>query len=123
MYAKEINLKKTFTEFMSELKHFTGTEKYHKSFLNTRLTDGVNYLAENLECFWLMDDIAIFARPYARLGLLIVEYCDNKKELTISDGDKILVKNQYKNTQFSIKPTSKIIIYFCDNVLLLPSEN
>ncbi|WP_416431285.1 DUF6876 family protein [Piscirickettsia salmonis] len=60
-------------------------------------TDGVNYLAENLECFWLMDDIAIFARPYARLGLLIVEYCNNKKELTISDSDKFLVKNQYYN--------------------------
>ncbi|QGO00234.1 hypothetical protein Psal006b_03271 (plasmid) [Piscirickettsia salmonis] len=36
MYAKEINLKKTFTEFMSELKHFTETEKYHKSFLALR---------------------------------------------------------------------------------------
>ncbi|MGJ3495533.1 DUF6876 family protein [Piscirickettsia salmonis] len=122
MYAKEINLKKTFTEFMNELKHFTGTEKYHKSFLNTYVTDGVNYLAENLDCFWLMDDIAIFARPYTRLGLIIVEYFDNKKVLTISDGNRILVKNKYKDSSFSIKPTSKITIYFCDNVLLLPSE-
>ncbi|APS56953.1 DUF6876 family protein [Piscirickettsia salmonis] len=95
MYAKEINLKKTFTEFMSELKHFTGTEKYHKSFLNTRLTDGVNYLAENLECFWLMDDIAIFARPYARLGLLIVEYCNNKKEGTVAKNYSELQKGYF----------------------------
>ena len=70
-----------------------------------------------------MDDIAIFAKPHKARGLLIAEYDDSKKALTIFDNEQVVARNKYDYTSFSIDPTSKIIVYFCDDVIFLPSEN
>lgn len=43
---------------LQNLKHFCGTEQYYKHFLGIRYTDGVKYLAENAQCYWLIDAIA-----------------------------------------------------------------
>ena len=40
------------------LRHFTGTEQYHRFHSRTVLTDGALYLAEVARCFWLMDVFA-----------------------------------------------------------------
>ena len=42
----------------STLKQFTGTERYYRISRRHLLTDGTKYLAENAECFWMMDAIA-----------------------------------------------------------------
>jgi hypothetical protein len=42
-------------ELKSALKHFTGTEKYHRISPKAVLTDGTQYLAETASCYWLMD--------------------------------------------------------------------
>ena len=44
----------------SDLAHFTGTSQYYKYLAGTVLTDGTRYLAEEGECFWLMDAIASY---------------------------------------------------------------
>lgn len=52
---------KTAQEIEAGLTNFYGTEAYHRlSALFPRVvaTDGVKWLAENAECFWLMDIIA-----------------------------------------------------------------
>ena len=47
---------KSYTELAVSLLNFTGTEAYHKvSIFPILLTDGAHYLAENAECYWLMD--------------------------------------------------------------------
>jgi len=45
---------------MQELSQFTGTETYYKAscFGNLVLTDGMNYLRNKLNCFWLIDIVA-----------------------------------------------------------------
>jgi hypothetical protein len=45
---------------MQELSQFTGTETYHKAsfFGDLVLTDGMNYLRNKLNCFWLIDIVA-----------------------------------------------------------------
>jgi hypothetical protein len=42
----------------TQLAHFTDTEKYYRISRRHVLTDGANYLAEEAECFWMMDAIA-----------------------------------------------------------------
>ena len=39
----------------SQLSHFTGTERYYRISRRHLLTDGTKYLAEEAECFWLID--------------------------------------------------------------------
>lgn len=41
----------------SVLSQFTGTERYFRISRRHLLTDGTKYLAEQAECFWLMDAI------------------------------------------------------------------
>jgi hypothetical protein len=49
-------MRKTFDPAM--LTHFTGTERYYRISRRHLLTDGTKYLAEEAECFWMMDAIA-----------------------------------------------------------------
>jgi hypothetical protein len=42
----------------AQLSHFTGTEKYYRISRRHLLTEGTKYLAEEAECFWMMDAIA-----------------------------------------------------------------
>ena len=42
----------------SQLSHFTGTERYYRISRRHLLTNGTKYLAEEAECFWMMDAIA-----------------------------------------------------------------
>ena len=42
-------------ELEEELAQFHGTTKYYKNFTGLLYTDGVRYLAERAECYWLID--------------------------------------------------------------------
>lgn len=44
-------------EALKNLEAFTGTEGYHRISNHCLLTDGAKHLAENADCFWLMDII------------------------------------------------------------------
>ena len=48
------------TELRQGLGQFYGTERYHRLTLGNAIlaTDGVAWLAQNAECFWLVDEIA-----------------------------------------------------------------
>ena len=56
-------------EFLKELKQHIGTYYYYKFNLFSKmvLTDGVKYLADSLNCYWLMDIVAgVEYRPLIR---------------------------------------------------------
>lgn len=41
---------------LRDLSNFTGTENYYNStFKSLNLTDGIHYLREKLNCYWLID--------------------------------------------------------------------
>jgi hypothetical protein len=44
-------------EILSELKNFTGTEQYFKASIlyDLSLTEGINFLRNKLNCYWLID--------------------------------------------------------------------
>jgi len=60
-------------EIQNGLAHMTGTEAYHRlSPLHGRMvcTDGVAWLAENADCFWLIDIIASYQSRCAKDEML-----------------------------------------------------
>lgn len=40
------------------LEHFCGSEEFYKHFLGIHYTEGVKYLAQNSQSYWLIDAIA-----------------------------------------------------------------
>jgi hypothetical protein len=47
----------------ARLEQFTGTTQYYQagmSFMNTNMTDGAHYVAEQAGAYWLMDAIASY---------------------------------------------------------------
>ena len=124
------------TELATVLAHFTGTESYtnlrypwlRKRFL---LTDGVQYLAEKAQAYWLMDAIAshqinkkVAAEPFQVWTLSVNE--KHEAILTCTDGDKTeLVRQDIPGTDF---PLTSITLYASQDdylggrVVMLTSE-
>ena len=55
---------------LKTLHGFSRTEQYHRVHPNLLLTDGVKFLCENAECFWLMDIVASYLPKCARDPML-----------------------------------------------------
>jgi hypothetical protein len=121
----------TNKQALNNLGQFTGTDQYHRH-LNLLCTDGVMFLAQNADCFWLLDAIASYqtkltANPRLRdfqLWKLIVhrDRTFNPAVLTCTDGDTAdsIVTQTIEATDF---PLPSIRLYVESGVLLLPSEH
>ncbi len=79
------------------LKHFIGTERYHRFHSRTVLTDGALYLAEQARCFWLMD---VFASHLTQVSQEMGFACLKLKRegesahISIEDGNESLLAVQ-----------------------------
>lgn len=130
----------TAEQLKTELSQFSGTENYYKHSLGFSYTDGINFLAENAECYWLLDAIGSYQHKLRlnsrlrdfQLWLLVVgnnhQFIKPKKpkkavltcwEDTPVLGVKPAVSQQIPFTDF---PMSEIKLYFENKVLLLPDE-
>jgi hypothetical protein len=69
-----------------QLSHFTGTERYYRISRRHLLTDGANYLAEETECFWMMDAIA------SRLSEIGTDDWFVQMRMTVNDNRVIMIK-------------------------------
>ena len=112
---------------LSELDGFTGTEQYYKStFRKLNLTDGINFLRNKLNCYWLIDIIESVQN--------LKEIQENKEfilwKIEVKDGgfivtsrsdtnSPILYKQKGGYTDFSLK---EFEFYQIGDVLLLKSE-
>ncbi len=110
-----------------ELAHFHCTEQYYRHFLQRFVyTDGVRYLAQNAQAYWLLDLIASY-QPYEKVKkeefqvwTLKVNLENYSAVATCDDGnDNIIVTQDIPFTDF---PLTEITLYLTDGVLLLPSE-
>ena len=131
----------TAEQLKTELSQFNGTENYYKHSLGFSYTDGINFLAENAECYWLLDAIGSYQHklrlnPMLRdfqLWLLVVgnnhPFIKPEAECmavltcwedTPVKGKKPAVSQQIHLTDF---PLSEIKLYFEFGVLLLPTEH
>jgi len=122
---KKENLKQ---EIESDLPYFTGTEEYHKFSIlsNLKLTDGVKYLCDKAQCYWLMDIIASYQNKcnkdemlkYFQIWTLTIK--DGKAIVKCErDTDDIAITQKIPYTDF---PLDSIKLYCIDGIILLTSE-
>ena len=116
----------------SDLDFFHGSETIYKiPLLGTFYTEGIKYLAETAECFWLVTDVSVIAKslmdrsPFITIDIQTIS--GEEKEsigygaiIRYSDGnDHILETQKYHLTDF---PLERLHLYFVNSTLLLPGE-
>lgn len=112
----------------SELRNFCGTETWfrHPLFRKFLYTEGIQFLAETAECYWLIDLIFGFQidQQIVRdelFQLWELKVTENKgATLTCDNGNGEIVFTH--NLTFTTFPMDSIRLYFSDNVLLLTTE-
>ncbi len=125
-------MKAQVNEIKEGLQHFHGTEMLYKiPLLRTRFTDGLKYLANVADCFWLITDTSVIAKSlmnrsefvtidFKRLSNEKQDYSGYEAEIIYSDGnDNILQKQEYRVTDF---PLDELRLFFVYDTLMLPSE-
>lgn len=125
-------MKAQSNEIKENLQHFNGTEMFYQiPLLRTWFTDGLKYLSEVAECFWLITDTSVIAKSlmtrsefvtidFKRLSKEKQDLKGYEAEIIYSDGnDTILEKHRYSVTDF---PLDELRLFFVNNTLMLPSE-
>jgi hypothetical protein len=110
-----------------QLSHFTGTERYYRISRRHLLTDGTKYLAEEAECFWMMDAIASHLSEIGNDDWFVQERMtvnDNRATMIYEDGNgKEHARQEITFTDF---PMPSISLYACWDgehwVIMLPGE-
>lgn len=115
---------KSVEEIQNNLPYFTGTEHYYQYNFGIKLTDGVKYLADSCDCYWLLDIVASYQVDEKikneEFQVYKLNVKDNSAVLEITDGNyNILATQEIEYTDF---PLDEITIWFTDDVILLPSE-
>lgn len=125
-------------ELQAGLAQFTGTQQWYRYRLGEVIlayyTDGVRYLAENAECYWLLTEIVsvqtqgkIRREPFQVWHLRLGE--DSGATLSCEDGnDNVVFTKHIPYTDFPLSEMTVWVEYgevegAVKPVLLLPSEH
>ena len=111
----------------SKLACFTGTQRYYRISRRHLLTDGTKYLAEEAECFWMMDAIASHVSEIGTQDWFVqvkVQVHGIKATMIYDDGNgNELARQEIPYTDF---PLNMITLYASWDgehwVIMLPSE-
>jgi len=125
-------MKAQVNEIKEGLQYFHGTEMFYRiPLLRTRFTDGLKYLANAADCFWLITDTSVIAKSlmnrsefitidFKRLSKEKQDITGYEAEIIYTDGnDTILEKQGYHVTDF---PLDELRLFFVNDTLMLPSE-
>lgn len=112
----------------ANLCQFTGTENYYRHFVNRSFlyTDGVKFLAEEAQAYWLIDAIAICQKFEKQISAeefqlwRLTVHANNSAILTCDNGNGNIVYQQ--KIPFTDFPLDEIRLYFTNGVLMLTSE-
>lgn len=108
-------------ELLRNLAQATGTEYYHW-YYSLLMTDGVLFLCENAECFWLMGVIWSVQNRLAEHDMVVVTlevHEDRSATFKAVDRDVLVYEQVIPWTDFVL---DSITLYVIDGVVLLPSE-
>lgn len=124
-------------EILNELENFTGTEHYYKFsvLFEEVLTDGIQFLCNKLNCFWIMDIVGSVSHLKAikenesfilwkiklvGKGFIVRAYKDYESKETEEFNKKYLLYEQEgEYTDFALKDFE---FYESNKVILLKSE-
>ena len=119
------------TQWAQQLTQFSGTENYYRIMPNVLMTDGVKFVADKGEAYWLMTAIASYLPEYTSKETFIVATLNVTRTATSShailkldDGnDNVLAQQYIEYTDFEL---AEIKFYACYNgdmwVIMLPRE-
>ena len=117
-------------EWINELNNFIGTSQYYRYPIgNILYTDGINFLAENGKCYWLIDLIGSY-QLYKKVRSIRFQlwelrvHDDHSAVVTMrEDSDEpVIVKQEIPYTNFKMNYIKLYLIINDNAVLLLPSE-
>lgn len=119
----------SIAELQNGLYHFHGSEEVYKIYPNLVITEGVKWLCESAECFWLLDVIFSYQchhqvkREPFQTYTLTVTVDDNGRrtgQVVCTDGnDRVLMTQELEYTSF---PLASIDLWLENGVIMLPSE-
>lgn len=111
----------------SQLSHFTGTERYYRISRRHLLTVGTKYLAEEAECFWMMDAVASHLSEIGTADwfvLVRVTVQGTRAAMVYEDGNGH--EHARQEIPFTDFPLAEQTLYACWDgehwVIMLPSE-
>ena len=111
----------------SQLSYFTGTERYYRISRTHLLTDGTKYLAEEAECFWMMDAVASHLSEIGTADwfvLVRVTVQGTQATMVYEDGNGH--EHARQDIPFTDFPLPEQTLYACWDgehwVIMLPSE-
>ena len=109
------------------LTQFTGTDRYYRISKRHLLTDGTKYLAEQAQCFWMMDAIASHLAEIGTADWFVViktKVSDSKALMVYEDGNEH--EHARQEIPYTDFPLAEITLYACWDgehwVIMLPSE-
>jgi hypothetical protein len=112
-----------------QLQHYNCTEQYYKHLSGYVYTDGARALAQKFNCYWLIDEILLRNLPICIDEFQVWKIYRVFKEsqpteafaLFCEDGNaKVLYTKIIPFSDFSEDMAE---LWFCNNVLYLPSEH
>ncbi|TQO39712.1 hypothetical protein GQ41_4401 [Arenibacter algicola] len=119
-------------EIKERIQHFNGSlVLYQIPLIRTKFTEGIRYLAQAGECFWLVTDTSVIAKSLMdKSRFITIDFRKfNKEEKDImgyaakidySDGNGHIFETQkYHLTDF---PLDELRLFFVEDTLMLPSE-
>lgn len=114
-------------QLLNHLEQFYGTQYYYPLWPKVLLTDGAQFLAQEVACYWLMDAITshLLRLPKAEVFVSCKLTVNNgKAEILLDDGNgKVLATQKIAYTTF---PLDSILLYACWDserwILMLPTE-
>jgi len=113
----------------TDLSHFTGSDHYYRHWaMRLVYTDGVKYVANDGDAYWLLDAISSYqTRTFLKDPMLqefqvwkLTVNADQKATLVCErDTNDVVVTQEIAYTDF---PLDEIKLYLVTGVLMLPSE-
>lgn len=119
---------KTANEIENELAQFTGTNEWHRfSILSTLvITDGVKYLCEECQSFWLLDIISSYQNKCNKDDMCkdcqiwtLKRNGSEAKVICERDTNDVFITQDIPYTDF---PLNSIKLYCENGVICLPQE-
>ncbi|PXX23750.1 DUF6876 family protein [Arenibacter sp. ARW7G5Y1] len=119
-------------QIKERIQHFNGSlVLYQIPIIGTKFTEGIKYLTEAGECYWLVTDTSVIAKSLmGKSRFISIDFKKfTQEEMTIMgyeakidyiDGNGLIFETQkYHLTDF---PLDEIRLFFVDDTLMLPSE-
>ncbi|MEZ7494344.1 hypothetical protein QO206_02525 [Leeuwenhoekiella aequorea] len=119
-------------QIIEQLHRFCGSETiYTIPMFKTRYTEGVKYLAEAANCYWLVTDVMVMAKTLRKKSAFLVIYFNRLSEelqqkqnteaqITYGDGNGTIPYQQ--DYKFSDLPLDELRLFFVQDTLMLPGE-